>query len=91
MAVEGEFADADVVQTSDTTWRLYYATQPEVVGNNFARFIRLLRVTEKPGPKKVELEKQWQPSRKLSSSKMGATGCTFSQPVSLKAPFLKMV
>ena len=35
MAVEGEFADADVVQTSDTTWRLYYATQPEVVGNNF--------------------------------------------------------
>lgn len=35
MAVAGEFADADVVKTSDTTWRLYYATQPEVVGNNF--------------------------------------------------------
>lgn len=34
-AVEGEFADADIVQTSDKAWRLYYAIQPEVVGNNF--------------------------------------------------------
>lgn len=35
IAVEGTFADADIVRTSDTTWRLYYATQPEVAGNNF--------------------------------------------------------
>lgn len=34
-AVEGSFADADVVQVNDTTWRMYYAIQPEVRPNNF--------------------------------------------------------
>lgn len=34
-AVKGTYADADVVKINDTTWRLYYATQPEVQGNNF--------------------------------------------------------
>ena len=34
-AVKGKYADADVVQVNDKTWRLYYAVQPEVQGNNF--------------------------------------------------------
>src|SRR5690348_13648894 len=33
-AVKGKYADASVVQVSDNKWRLYYATQPEVPGNN---------------------------------------------------------
>lgn len=33
-AVKGKFADADVVKISDNKWRMYYATQPEVQGNN---------------------------------------------------------
>lgn len=35
VAVEGRFADADIVQIDDKKWRLYYATQPEVQGHNF--------------------------------------------------------
>lgn len=34
-AVEGKFADADVVDLGDGTFRMYYATQPEVAGNQF--------------------------------------------------------
>ncbi|HEY5805771.1 MAG TPA: hypothetical protein VIS56_00095 [Candidatus Saccharimonadales bacterium] len=34
-AIEGTYADADIVQVNDTTWRLYYAIQPEVKGHNF--------------------------------------------------------
>jgi len=34
MAVEGKYADADVVQIEDGKWRLYYAIQPEVPNNN---------------------------------------------------------
>lgn len=34
-AVKGTYADADVVQVSDSLWRMYYAIQPEVQGNNF--------------------------------------------------------
>lgn len=34
-AVSGSYADADVVKISDTTYRMYYAIQPEVKGNNF--------------------------------------------------------
>lgn len=33
-AVNGTYADADVVQVNDTTWRMYYGVQPEVKGNN---------------------------------------------------------
>lgn len=33
-AVKGSYADADVVQVSDKLWRMYYAVQPEVQGNN---------------------------------------------------------
>lgn len=35
VAVEGKFADADIVAIDSKTWRLYYAVQPEVQGNNF--------------------------------------------------------
>lgn len=35
VAVAGKFADADIVSVDDKTWRLYYAIQPEVQGNNF--------------------------------------------------------
>ena len=34
MAVEGKYADADVVQIEDGKWRLYYAIQPEIMPNN---------------------------------------------------------
>ena len=34
-AVKGKYADADVVNVDSKTWRMYYATQPEVQGNNF--------------------------------------------------------
>lgn len=34
-AVKGKYADADVLSIDTTTWRMYYATQPEVQGNNF--------------------------------------------------------
>lgn len=34
-AVKGTYADADIVQVDAKTWRMYYATQPEVKGNNF--------------------------------------------------------
>jgi len=33
-AIEGTYADADVIQIADSKWRMYYATQPEVQGNN---------------------------------------------------------
>jgi len=33
-AVEGTYADASIVQTAGDEWRLYYAVQPEVQGNN---------------------------------------------------------
>jgi uncharacterized protein (UPF0333 family) len=35
IAVEGKYADADIVSVDSKTWRLYYAVQPEVQGNNF--------------------------------------------------------
>ena len=35
VAVSGKYADADIVQIDEKTWRLYYAVQPEVQGNNF--------------------------------------------------------
>ncbi len=35
LAVEGKYADADVVQIAEGKWRLYYAIQPEVMPNNF--------------------------------------------------------
>lgn len=35
IAIPGTYADADVVQVSDTQWRLYYSIQPEVQGHNF--------------------------------------------------------
>ncbi len=34
-AVKGTYADADVVQIDDSTWRMYYAIQPEVSGHHF--------------------------------------------------------
>lgn len=34
-AVAGTYADASVVQIENKKWRLYYAIQPEVQGNNF--------------------------------------------------------
>lgn len=34
-AIKGTYADADVIKINDDTWRLYYATQPEVQGHNF--------------------------------------------------------
>lgn len=34
-AVPGTYADADVVKVNDTTYRMYYAIQPEVKGNQF--------------------------------------------------------
>lgn len=34
-AVKGTYADADIVKLNDTTYRMYYAIQPEVKGNNF--------------------------------------------------------
>lgn len=35
VAVDGKYADADIVGIDSKTWRLYYAVQPEVQGNNF--------------------------------------------------------
>src|SRR3989344_19364 len=35
VAVSGKYADADIVKVDEKTWRLYYAVQPEVQGNNF--------------------------------------------------------
>src|SRR3989344_1490746 len=34
-AVPGSFADADTVKLADNSYRMYYAIQPEVMGNNF--------------------------------------------------------
>ncbi len=34
-AVSGSFADADTVKLAENSYRLYYAIQPEVVGNKF--------------------------------------------------------
>lgn len=33
-AIKGAYADADVVKVKDNLWRMYFATQPEVQGNN---------------------------------------------------------
>jgi hypothetical protein len=33
LVVPGTYADADVIKISDTQWRMYYGTQPEVQGN----------------------------------------------------------
>lgn len=35
LAINGKYADADVVAIDSNTWRMYYAIQPEVQGNNF--------------------------------------------------------
>lgn len=38
VAIDGKYADADVVQIDSKTWRMYYAVQPEVRPNNFEVF-----------------------------------------------------
>lgn len=33
VSIEGNYADAEVVQIDDRTWRMYYSVQPEIEGN----------------------------------------------------------